>query len=126
MAGWYVVHRLTFPSPDETGLLTLEGQTDPVTRYIDWAVSKRFGVMDINIPHYITHEDVSTASSLSFSSVLLKPRVRTSTRTRREQASPSLQHRSKSSRASSGIIISSFSTTWMTYSSSEWATHALA
>ncbi len=31
---------------------------DGVTQYIDWAVSKSFGVMDINVPAYVTHEEV--------------------------------------------------------------------
>lgn len=33
-------------------------QTDGVTRYIDWAISKDFGVIDVNVPHYITHPAV--------------------------------------------------------------------
>ncbi|KAK4184869.1 histone deacetylase clr3 [Podospora australis] len=28
--------------------------TDGVLRYIDWAISKDFGVVDINVPHYVT------------------------------------------------------------------------
>ncbi|KAJ4306848.1 Histone deacetylase hda1 [Collariella sp. IMI 366227] len=35
--------------------------TDGVTRYIDWAVSKDFGVIDINVPHYITHPEDTDA-----------------------------------------------------------------
>ncbi|KAL2135854.1 hypothetical protein VTI74DRAFT_6617 [Chaetomium olivicolor] len=35
--------------------------TDGVTRYIDWAVSKDFGVVDINVPHYITHPEDTDA-----------------------------------------------------------------
>ncbi|KAK4241069.1 histone deacetylase clr3 [Achaetomium macrosporum] len=31
--------------------------TDGVTRYIDWAVSRGFGVMDVNVPRYITHPE---------------------------------------------------------------------
>lgn len=30
--------------------------------YIDWAVSQHFGVMDINVPAYVTHEEVCTLS----------------------------------------------------------------
>lgn len=26
--------------------------------YIDWAVAQNFGVMDINVPAYVTHEEV--------------------------------------------------------------------
>jgi histone deacetylase 6 len=37
---------------------------DGVTRYIDWAVSQNFGVMDINVPAYVTQEEVSFASLL--------------------------------------------------------------
>ena len=35
-------------------------QVDGVTEYIDWAVSRRFGVIDINVPAYITQDEVST------------------------------------------------------------------
>ncbi|KAL2265365.1 hypothetical protein VTJ83DRAFT_6465 [Remersonia thermophila] len=31
--------------------------TDGVTRYVDWAVEKGFGVIDVNVPHYITHPE---------------------------------------------------------------------
>ncbi|KAK5988684.1 Histone deacetylase clr3 [Cladobotryum mycophilum] len=34
---------------------------DGVTQYIDWAVSQDFGVMDINVPAYITHEEDADA-----------------------------------------------------------------
>lgn len=34
--------------------------------YIDWAVEQNFGVMDINVPAYVTHEEVCT-SRLRFS-----------------------------------------------------------
>ncbi|KJZ78848.1 hypothetical protein HIM_01621 [Hirsutella minnesotensis 3608] len=30
---------------------------DGVFQYIDWAVSQKFGIMDINVPAYITHEE---------------------------------------------------------------------
>jgi histone deacetylase 6 len=33
-------------------------QTDGVTRYIDWAIEKGFGVIDVNVPHYVTHPEV--------------------------------------------------------------------
>jgi histone deacetylase 6 len=33
-------------------------KVDGVTQYIDWAVHEKFGVMDINIPAYITQEEV--------------------------------------------------------------------
>ncbi|KAK7414744.1 Histone deacetylase hda1 [Neonectria punicea] len=32
---------------------------DGVTDYIDWAVGQKFGVMDINVPAYITHDEDS-------------------------------------------------------------------
>ena len=38
-------------------------QTDGVTRYIDWAIEKGFGVIDVNVPHYITHLDVCFLAS---------------------------------------------------------------
>lgn len=31
--------------------------TDGVQQYIDWAFEKGFGVIDINVPHYITHPE---------------------------------------------------------------------
>ncbi|KFG83262.1 putative histone deacetylase A [Metarhizium anisopliae] len=30
---------------------------DGVTRYIDWAISQKFGIMDINVPAYITNDE---------------------------------------------------------------------
>ncbi|KAH7311734.1 histone deacetylase [Stachybotrys elegans] len=30
---------------------------DGVTQYIDWAIEQKFGVMDVNVPSYITHEE---------------------------------------------------------------------
>lgn len=30
---------------------------DGVTQYIEWAVAQKFGVMDINIPYYVTHPE---------------------------------------------------------------------
>lgn len=35
-------------------------QVDGVTDYIDWAISEKFGIMDINIPSYVATDDVST------------------------------------------------------------------
>ncbi|KAL2170900.1 hypothetical protein VTG60DRAFT_4304 [Thermothelomyces hinnuleus] len=35
--------------------------TDGVTRYIDWAIEKGFGVIDVNVPHYITHPEDTDA-----------------------------------------------------------------
>lgn len=32
-----------------------------MTQYIDWAIGQKFGVMDINVPAYITHEEVFRA-----------------------------------------------------------------
>jgi len=37
-------------------------QNDGVAQYIDWAVAKNFGVIDINVPHYITHPEASFLS----------------------------------------------------------------
>lgn len=34
---------------------------DGVTQYIDWAVSNKFGVMDVNVPSHITTEPDNTA-----------------------------------------------------------------
>ncbi len=33
-------------------------QVDGVMEYIDWAVANKFDVMDINVPAYLTREDV--------------------------------------------------------------------
>ncbi|KAK4149381.1 histone deacetylase clr3 [Chaetomidium leptoderma] len=35
--------------------------TDGVTRYIDWAIEKGYGVIDVNVPHYITHPEDTDA-----------------------------------------------------------------
>ncbi|KAK1761136.1 histone deacetylase clr3 [Echria macrotheca] len=35
--------------------------TDGVVQYIDWAVSKGFGVVDINVPHYISNPEDTDA-----------------------------------------------------------------
>lgn len=32
-------------------------QSDGVAKYIDWACNNDFGVIDINVPHYITRTD---------------------------------------------------------------------
>ncbi|KAH7149759.1 histone deacetylase [Dactylonectria estremocensis] len=32
---------------------------DGVTEYIDWAIGQKFGIMDVNVPAYITHEEDS-------------------------------------------------------------------
>ena len=42
----------------QNGTSTNTRQTDGVLQYIDWATGKGFGVVDINIPHYITHPEV--------------------------------------------------------------------
>ncbi|KAJ9133555.1 Histone deacetylase [Pleurostoma richardsiae] len=34
---------------------------DGVIQYIDWAISQKFGVMDINVPHYVTHPEDTDA-----------------------------------------------------------------
>jgi hypothetical protein len=39
--------------------LLTQKQTDGVVQYIDWAVGKGFGVVDINVPHYISNPEVS-------------------------------------------------------------------
>lgn len=36
-----------------------------MTEYIDWAVGQKFGVMDINVPAYITHEEVGIPMHIS-------------------------------------------------------------
>jgi hypothetical protein len=39
-------------------LNTDEAQTDGITQYIEWATKNGFGVIDINVPRYITHPEV--------------------------------------------------------------------
>ncbi len=39
-------------------------QSDGVSHYIDWAVKKNFGVMDINVPQYITHPEVTCSVTI--------------------------------------------------------------
>jgi hypothetical protein len=55
--------------PCDSATVSDEKQTDGVSRYIDWAISKDFGVIDINVPHYITHPEVC----LTTSTLLPKP-----------------------------------------------------
>lgn len=33
-------------------------QVDGVTEYVNWAISKGMGVMDVNVPSAVPHEDV--------------------------------------------------------------------
>lgn len=33
-------------------------QVDGVKQYIDWAIGENFGVMDVNVPGYVTQEEV--------------------------------------------------------------------
>lgn len=40
-------------------------QSDGVTQYIDWATKHGFGVMDANVPSYITKPEVSRRRFLS-------------------------------------------------------------
>jgi histone deacetylase 6 len=39
-------------------------KVDGVMEYIDWAVSQKFGVMDVNVPAYLTNDEVQRLSSL--------------------------------------------------------------
>lgn len=39
-------------TPISKFVLTWLLQVDGVTRYVDWAVSKGFGIMDINVPRH--------------------------------------------------------------------------
>ncbi|KAH7241715.1 hypothetical protein BKA59DRAFT_210675 [Fusarium tricinctum] len=50
---------------------------DGVTDYIDWAVDQKFGVMDINIPAYITHEEDSDAYIPGFKEKDLTDQIQT-------------------------------------------------
>lgn len=45
--------------------IELTAQVDGVMEYIGWAVGQNFGVMDINVPAYVTHEEVGTFGSVS-------------------------------------------------------------
>lgn len=42
-----------------------------MTQYVDWAVGQKFGVMDVNVPPYISQDDVSLRIGLSSVDVLL-------------------------------------------------------
>lgn len=46
--------------------IKLTVQVDGVMEYIGWAVGQNFGVMDINVPAYVTHEEVGTFVSVSY------------------------------------------------------------
>ncbi|KAJ4228214.1 Histone deacetylase hda1 [Fusarium solani] len=48
---------------------------DGVTEYIDWAISQKFGVMDINVPAYITHEEDSDAYIPGFKEKALQEQI---------------------------------------------------
>ncbi|KAF7563107.1 hypothetical protein G7046_g1043 [Stylonectria norvegica] len=48
---------------------------DGVTDYIDWAVSRKFGVMDVNVPAYITHEEDSDAFIPGFNERALQEQI---------------------------------------------------
>ncbi|KAJ4127253.1 Histone deacetylase hda1 [Fusarium equiseti] len=50
---------------------------DGVTDYIDWAVDQRFGVMDINIPAYVTHDEDSDAHVPNFKEQALTEQIQT-------------------------------------------------
>ncbi|KAF5667569.1 histone deacetylase [Fusarium heterosporum] len=50
---------------------------DGVTDYIDWAVDQKFGVMDINIPAYVTHEEDSDAHIPGFQEKALTDQIQT-------------------------------------------------
>ncbi|KAH6620941.1 histone deacetylase A-like protein [Chaetomium sp. MPI-SDFR-AT-0129] len=49
--------------------------TDGVTRYIDWAIEKGFGVIDVNVPHYITHPEDTDAFTARFDEGTLQAQV---------------------------------------------------
>ncbi|KAL3963760.1 hypothetical protein ACCO45_000764 [Purpureocillium lilacinum] len=48
---------------------------DGVTQYIDWAVSKSFGVMDINVPAYVTHEEDAESYEARFTEKVLQDQI---------------------------------------------------
>ncbi|KAF5011475.1 hypothetical protein FDECE_2394 [Fusarium decemcellulare] len=48
-----------------------------VTEYIDWAIGQKFGVMDINIPAYVTHEEDSDAYIAGFKEKALQEQIQT-------------------------------------------------
>lgn len=54
MRGWYASPSLYLFQNKATDT----EQVDGVKEYIDWAVGQNFGVMDVNIPGYVTHEEV--------------------------------------------------------------------
>lgn len=60
---WVVSKPKDYASPP-VALLTTQ-QSDGVTQYIDWATKHGFGVMDANVPSYITKPEVSRAHSYS-------------------------------------------------------------
>ncbi|CEI62974.1 Histone deacetylase clr3 [Fusarium venenatum] len=50
---------------------------DGVTDYIDWAVDQKFGVMDINVPAYVTHDEDSDAHIPSYQEAALTEQIQT-------------------------------------------------
>ncbi|CCT73422.1 related to histone deacetylase A [Fusarium fujikuroi] len=50
---------------------------DGVTDYIDWAVDQKFGVMDVNIPAYVTHDEESESYVPGFKEKALSEQIQT-------------------------------------------------
>ncbi|KAL5588635.1 hypothetical protein FOBRF1_015163 [Fusarium oxysporum] len=50
---------------------------DGVTDYIDWAVDQKFGVMDVNIPAYVTHDEESDSYVPGFKEKALTEQIQT-------------------------------------------------
>ncbi|KAG8673475.1 Histone deacetylase hda1 [Fusarium poae] len=48
---------------------------DGVTDYIDWAVDQKFGVVDVNVPAYVTHDEDSDAHIPSFVEAALTEQI---------------------------------------------------
>ncbi|PFH60143.1 hypothetical protein XA68_11385 [Ophiocordyceps unilateralis] len=48
---------------------------DGVTQYIDWAISNDFGIMDLNIPSYVTHEEDAEAYQPKFNEKALQEQI---------------------------------------------------
>lgn len=45
---------------DRASVVLTSRQVDPVVDYVDWAASKGFGVMDVNVPAAFPNEEVRT------------------------------------------------------------------
>ena len=57
---------------DSTNTANLSDKTDVSKTYVDWAVNNDFAVIDVNIPHHVTADNVSPVTTSSLPSLSTK------------------------------------------------------